>query len=82
MDKTIDEIMQELFLEVIINNSNAVIDVKVDNGMCTSKVKGNLAGIVLACSDIILHGCEQTNKDPKDVLEKIGKLIDIDKKYK
>lgn len=82
MDKTIDEIMRELFLGVIIKGGNAVIDVKVDNGICTSKVKGNLAGIVLACSEIIRNGCELTNKDPKDVLEKIRELIDMDKKYK
>lgn len=35
MDKTIDEIMRELFLGVIIKGGNAVIDVKVDNGICT-----------------------------------------------
>lgn len=82
MDKTIDEMMHELFLGTIIKHGNAVIDIKVDNGVCTSKVKGNLAGIVLACTEIILHSCEEANKDPKDVLEKIGELIDRYKKNK
>ena len=77
MDKTIDEMMYELFLGEIIKGVNAVINVKVDNGVCTSKIKGNLAGIVLACADIVHTGCKQANKDPKDVLEKVGQLIDI-----
>ena len=61
----------------ITEHSNAVIDIKVVNGMIDSKVKGNLTGIVLACADIVRIGCEQANKDPKDVLETIGELIDI-----
>ena len=77
MDNTIDEMMRALFFGVIINGGRAVIDVKVDNGMCTSTVKGNLGGIVLACADIVHTGCKQVNKDPKDVLKKIGELIDM-----
>jgi len=45
--------------------------------MIASKVKGNLAGIVLAFADIVRSGCEQANEDPKDVLKMIGALIDI-----
>ena len=69
--------MRALFFGVIISGSHAVIDVKVNNGMCTSTVKGNLAGIVLACADIVHTGCKQANKDPKVVLEEVGELIDI-----
>lgn len=68
---------QMVRLKWITEHSNAVIDIKVDNGMIDSKVKGNLAGTVLACADIVRSGCEQANKDPKDVLETIGELIDI-----
>ena len=84
MDNTIDMLTrsakligQLARLKGITEHSNAVIDVKVDNGICTSKVKGNLAGIVLACADMVRSSCEQANKDPKDVLETIGALIDI-----
>ena len=84
MDKTIDQvtraaelISQQARLKWIIEHSNAVIDVKVDNGICTSKVKGNLGGIALACADIVRSSCEQANKDPKDVLDTIGELIDM-----
>lgn len=50
--------------------------------MCTSKVKGNLAGIALACADMVCQASEQVNKDPKDVLKQIGELIDRYKKNK
>lgn len=63
-------------LKWVTEHSNAVIDIKVDNGMIDSKVKGNLAGIVLACADIVRSSCEHANMDPKDVLETIGALID------
>jgi len=84
MDKTIDLvtgaaelISLQVRLKRIIEHSNAVIDIKVDKGMIASKVKGNLAGIVLAFADIVRSGCEQANEDPKDVLKMIGALIDI-----
>lgn len=84
MDKTIDLvtgaaelISQQVRLKGIIEHSDAVIDIKVDNGMISSKVKGNLAGIVLACADIVRNGCEQANEDPKNALNTIGELIDM-----
>ncbi len=77
MDKTMEKIMFSVFMSEIIEHSKAVIDVKVDNGICTSNVTGNLTGMILACAGIVYSSCKKANTNPKVVLEEVGELIDI-----